>query len=572
MGPINHEIAKIFREIADHLDMGDVPFRPYAYRKAADVIESNKEDVGQVYERGGLKELEAMPGVGKNIALKIEEYIKRGSIRYHERLKKKTPVEIEELIRIEGVGPKTVKTLFRALNIRTVKELEKAAKEGKIAELEGFGEKSQDEILRGIEFLKKTEGRVLLGRAIPRAEEVLSFLKDAPEVRRVDAAGSLRRMKETIGDVDLLAASDDPEKVMERFVAMEGVEKVWGKGKTKASVRMKEGFNIDLRVVPIESYGSALQYFTGSKEHNIALRRVAIEKGMKVNEYGIFRGRERVAGRTEEEVYSALGMQFIPPEMREDTGEITLALAGRLPELIGYGEIKGDLHCHSSWSGGENTIEEMARKAIELGYSYIGIADHTKYLRIKNGIDEKDLAKQRKEIDKINLKFTDFKILQGCEANILKDGSIDIDDKALEKLDFVIAGVHSHFKMDKREMTDRIIKAMENHHVDVISHPTGRIIGRRGEHEIDLDKVIDVAKRTGTVLEINSFPERLDLSDLNIRKLVGVGVKMIINTDAHRREQMDLMRLGVAQARRGWAKKGDLINSGNLKKLLSNFR
>lgn len=572
MGSINREIAEIFHEIADHLDMGDVPFRPYAYRKAADVIESNKEDIKKVYERGGLKELEAMPGIGKNIALKIEEYVKKGRIEYHEKLKRKTPVEMEELIRIEGVGPKTVRTLFRELDIRTVKDLERAAKEGKIAEVEGFGEKSQGEILQGIEFLKKTEGRVLLGRAIPRAEEVLSFLEDTPEVKRIDTAGSLRRMKETIGDVDLLAASDEPEKVMDRFVAMEGVEKVWGKGKTKASVRMKEGFNIDLRVVPIESYGSALQHFTGSKEHNIALRRVAIEKGMKVNEYGTFKGKEKVAGRTEEEVYSALGMQFIPPEMREDTGEIMLALKGGLPEPIEHRDIKGDLHCHSTWSGGENSIEEMARKAIELGHSYIGIADHTKYLRIENGLDEKELAKQRKEIDKINLKLKNFKILQGCEANILKDGSIDIDDEALEQLDFVIAGVHSHFKMDKREMTERMIKAMENPNVDIISHPTGRIIGRRGEYEIDLDKVIEVAKRTGTVLEINSFPERLDLSDLNIRKSAEAGVKMIINTDAHRREHMDLMRLGVAQARRGWAKKSDVINSGNLEKLLLNFR
>ncbi len=559
----NREIADIFHEIADHLDMDGVAFRPFAYRKAADVLESTKEDIGKIYEREGLKGLEAMPEIGKTIALRIEEYIKKGRIRYYEELKKKTPVEIEELTRIEGIGPKTVKTLFRELDVRTVKDLERAAKKGRIAPLEGFGEKSEQAILQGIEFLKKTEGRVLLGKAILRAEEVLGYIKNMPEIEKADTAGSLRRMKETVGDVDLLAASDSPDKVMNRFVAIEGVEKVWGKGKTKASVRMKEGFNIDLRVVPIESYGSALQHFTGSKDHNIALRRVAIDKGMKVNEYGTFKGKKKVAGKTEKEVYSVLGMEFIPPEMREDTGEIALALEGRLPELVGYRDIKGDLHCHSTWSGGQNSIKEMADKALAMGYSYIGIADHTKYLRIENGLDEKQLADQRKEIDRLNAKLVKkgFRILQGCEANIMADGSVDINDEALKKLDFVIAGVHSHFKMEREKMTERIIKAMSNPHIDIISHPTGRIIGRRAEYEIDFEKILKAARKTGTILEINAFPERLDLNDSNIRKAVEAGVKMIINTDAHHRDHMDLMRLGIAQARRGWAGKKEIMNT-----------
>ncbi len=569
---MNRKIAGIFREIAAHLQMDNVPFKPAAYKKAADVLEVIKEDIGKVYQRGGLKELEALPGIGKNIALKIEEYIKKGKIEYYQKLKKKTPVEMEELIRIEGVGPKTVRTLFRKLDIRTVDDLERAAKEGRIAGLEGFGEKSQSAIIQGIEFLKKTKERVLLGRAMPRAEEVLNHLKKFPEVERIDTAGSLRRMKETIGDIDLLAASDEPEKVMNHFVSIEGIEKVWEMGGTKASVRMKEGFDIDLRVVPVKSYGAALQHFTGSKEHNIALRRVAIDKGMKVNEYGVFQGKKMIAGRSEEEVYFTLGMQFIPPEMREDRGEIALALEGKLPRPIAYGEIKGDLHCHSIWSGGQNPIEEMAQKAIGLGYSYIGIADHTKYLRIENGLDEKELEKQREEIEALNSKFKGFKILQGCEANILKDGSVDIEDRALGKLDFVIAGIHSHYKMEKGEMTKRMIRAMENPHIDIISHPIGRLLGKREGYGIEIDKIIEAAKRTETILEVNAFPERLDLGDLEIRRAVEAGVKLVINSDAHHCAHMDFMRLGIAQARRGWTKKEDIVNSGGPSEFLSSIK
>jgi len=340
---------------------------------------------------------------------------------------------------------------------------------------------------------------------------------------------------------------------------MPGVQKVWGKGKTKTSVRMDRGYNVDLRVVPKSSFGSALQYFTGSKEHNIALRRVAIAKGLKLNEYGVFKGSKKVAGETEQAVYSALGVEWIPPELREGLGELN----SKLPNLINYDDIKGDLHCHTNWSGGFNSIEEMARKAMSLGYSYIGITDHTKYLRIENGLDEKRLKEQRKEIDLVNKKL-DIKILQGCEANILADGSIDIKDSVLQKLDFVIAGIHSHFKLSRDQMTKRMIKAMSNPYVDIISHPTGRIIGKRAEYEIDLNKILTVAKETDTILEINANPSRLDLNDINIRKAVKAGVKMIINTDAHEERHMDLMNLGVAQARRGWASKTDIVNTKDL--------
>lgn len=555
----NQEIAKILYDMADRFSMDGVAFKPYAYRKAADVLVSEKEDIESVYQRGGLKELESMPGIGKHIALKIEEYIKTGKIKQYELLKRQIPADIEELTKVEGVGPMTARTLYEKLNVKNIKDLKRAAEEHKIAPLFGFGDKKEQAILEGIGFLSKNEGRVSIVVAITEAKRIIDYLKAMPEVDNISIAGSLRRMKETVGDIDILVSSKNSSKVMDYFIKMPGVQKVWGKGKTKTSVRMDRGYNVDLRVVPKSSFGSALQYFTGSKEHNIALRRVAITKGLKLNEYGVFKGSKKIAGETEQAVYSALGVDWIPPELREGLGELN----SKLPNLINYNDIKGDLHCHTNWSGGFNSIEEMARKAMSLNYSYIGITDHTKYLRIENGLDEKRLKEQRKEIDLVNKKIK-INILQGCEANILADGSIDIKDSALKELDFVIAGIHSHFKLSRDQMTKRMIKAMSNPYVDIISHPTGRIIGKRAEYEIDLDKILAVAKETDTILEINANPSRLDLNDINIRKAVKAGVKMIINTDAHEERHMDLMNLGVAQARRGWASKADIVNTKDL--------
>jgi len=585
---VNKEIAKILYEIADYLEMDAVPFKPYAYERAAISLETLEEDVEQIYKKGGLKALENIPGVGKSIAEKIEEYLKTGKIIYYERFKRRLPLKIEELVAVEGLGPKKVKFLYEKLGIRNLKDLEKAAKSHKIAPLFGFGEKTEKNILEGITFLKRSKGRFLLGEILPIVKDVTEKLKSLKEVEKLVPVGSVRRRKETIGDVDLLVISKNPQKVMDFFVSLPGVIKIWGKGFTKASVRMQGGFDMDLRVVPKRSYGAALQYFTGSKEHNIVTRKIAIEKGLKLSEYGLFKGSRMIAGENEEGIYKALGMVLIPPELRENTGEIEASLRqfsasakasadkqgkpNGLPEIIGYQDIKGDLHCHSDWDGGENTIEEMAEAAQNMGYEYIGIADHTKFLRIEHGLDEKSLALQRKEIDKINFKFQisnlKFKILQGCEVNILNDGSLDIKDEALEKLDFVIAGVHSSFKITKNEMTERIIKAMKNPNVDIISHPTGRILKRRDEYQIDFDEILKVAKETGTILEINSYPERLDLNDKNIRRAKEFGVKMIINTDSHHKDHLRFMEFGVAQARRGWAEKGDIVNVWSIEKLL----
>ncbi len=576
---VNQEIADIFHQISLFLEMDGVPFKPQAYRNAALAIESISEDLREIYKKGGLEALNDIPGVGESIALKIEEYLKTGKIKYFEDLKKKIPVNIEELVAVEGIGPKAVKALWRHLKIKNLKDLENAAKKGLIRKLPNFGEKTEKNILQGIAFLKKTSGRFLLGDILPKVEEIESLLRNLKEVEKISVAGSVRRKKETIGDIDFLVVSKKSSKVMDYFCNLPGVIKIWGEGPTRSSVRFKDGFDADIRVVSKKSYGSALQYFTGSKEHNIAIRRLAIEKGLKLNEYGVFKGRKMIACQDEEEIYKILNLAYIKPEMRENRGEIEAAsrefqgLSGGLPKLIDYQDIKGDLHCHSKWDGGANSIYEMAEEAIKMGYQYLGISDHTKFLRIEHGLDEKRLIMQRREIDKVNQKLKTknykLKILQGCEANILNDGSIDINDEALAKLDFVIAGIHSNFKMEKNKMTERMIKAMENPNVDIISHPTGRILMKRDEYQIDFDKILKKAKEKGTILEINSWPDRLDLNDVNIKKAKEAGVKMIINTDSHQRDQMRFIKFGIAQARRGWAEKEDIINSQSLEKLLS---
>ena len=569
---VNQDLAKIFYEIADYLEMDEVPFKPYAYQKAAITLETLEEDISEIYQKGGRKALEEIPSIGKNIAEKIEEYLKTGRIKYYEQFKKRLPLNLEEMTSVEGVGPRKAKVLYQKLGVRDLKDLEKAAKNHKIASLFGFGEKTEKNILEGIKFLKRSKGRFLLGEILPKAKEVSEKLKSLKEVEEISSAGSVRRMKETIGDCDFLVISKAPVKVMDFFVSLPGVIKIWGKGTTKASVRLKEGFDMDIRVVPKKSYGSALQYFTGSKEHNIATRRIAIDQGLKLNEYGLFRGKKMIAGWSEAGVYKALGLVWMAPELRENQGEIEAALENKLPKLIGYHDIQGDLHCHSDWDGGENSIEEMAEASQELDYQYLGISDHTKFLRIEHGLNERQLSQQRKEIDKLNTRYkiqnTRFKILQGAETNVLNDGSIDIKDEALKKLDYAIAGVHSNFKMEKARMTERIIRAMENPYIKILSHPTGRILKRRDEYQCDFDKILRAAKQFGVVLEINSFPTRLDLNDQNIRRAKEAGVKMVINTDSHHKSQLRFIELGIAQARRGWAEEKDIINTQPLDKLL----
>ena len=577
----NDSLSNLFSKLAFYLEMDGVPFKPQAYEKVSLVIKTLDKDIKEIYQKEKREGLKKIPGIGEGIADKIEEFLKTGKIKEIEKYEKKYPVKVEELMEVEGIGPKTIKTLYQKLKIKDLKDLENAALKGKIRNLEGFGEKSEKNILEAIEFLKRSKGRFLLSEAYYLAEEIINELKKLKEVNKIIVAGSLRRMKETIGDIDLLVTikrnvKDGAKKVMDRFVNLRGVIKVWDYGLTKSSIRFNKGIDADLRVVKDYEFGSALQYFTGSKEHNIVTRKIALDKGLKLNEYGVFKGKKRIGGKTEEEVYKLIGLPYIEPELRESRGEIEAALKNQLPKIIGYQDIKGDLHCHSDWDGGSNSLEEIVEAAKILGYEYLGISDHTKFLRIEHGLDEKQLLAQHQAIEKLNSKFlipnSKFRLLHGCEANILNDGKIDIDDKVLEKLDYVIAGIHSHMKMTKEEMTERIIKAIKNPNVDIISHPTGRLINRRDEYEIDFDKILKAAKEYKVALEINSFPERLDLKDINIRKAVDYGVKLVINTDSHHISQLNFIKFGIAQARRGWAKKEDIINSWSLEKLLEFFK
>ncbi len=564
----NSELAQIFREIALYLEMQGVQFKPRAYEKVAYALEALEEPVGEIYKRGGVKALREIPGVGEAIAEKIEEMIQTGKLRYYEELKKETPVDVRGLTAVEGVGPKIVKLLYEKLGIKDVSDLERVARAGKIRGLPHFGEKTEQKILKGIEFLKQGIGRFPLGAVLSLITEIEGRLRHLPEVSEVVVAGSMRRRKETVGDADILAISRKPETVMDFFVSMPEVMHVHGQGRTKTMIKLNNGMDVDLRVVAEESFGAALNYFTGSKDHNVGLRRIAQEKGLKLNEYGLFRGNKRIAGKTEEDVYRALGLSYIPPEMRENQGEIEAAKKGKLPDLVGYGDLRGDLQTQTTWTDGSNSIEEMVEEAERLGLEYIAITDHTKSLAMTGGSDEKKLLRQMAEIDKINRSLKGITILKGAEVNINKDGTLDIKDEVLAKLDVVGIAVHSHFNLPRREMTERIIRAMRNRHADILFHPTGRVIQKREPYDVDMDKIIETAKETGTVLEIDAYPDRLDLKDEHVRKAVNAGVKLVIDSDAHSVSHIRFLEFGVAQARRGWAEKKDVINTRPLKEFL----
>ena len=566
----NQDIAKILREIGMYLEIKGIPFKPQAYEKAALSIESLSEGVEDIYKKGGLRALEDIPGVGISIAEKIEEFIKTDRVKEYEKLKKELPVDLSSLTSIEGVGPKLVLKLYKKLKVKNIDDLEKAAKAHKIRVLEGFGEKSETNILKGIEFVKKGGGRFLLGSVLPTVREIENKLGSLKEVRKIVVAGSIRRRKETIGDADILIVSQNPKPVMDFFVSLPDVIRVYAHGETKSAVKLKNGFDVDVRVVEEKSFGAALAYFTGSKEHNIAMREIAIKKGLKLSEYGLFRGAKQIAGKTEEEIYRVLGLQYIEPEMRENRGELELAKKGKLPKLIGYDELQGDLQTQTNWTDGKDSIEAMARAAMKKGLKYIAITDHTKRLAMTGGLDEKKILKQMSEIDRVNkkLKSSGFRVLKSSECDILPDGSLDLPNNVLSKLDVVGASVHSRFNLSKKEQTERIKKAMENPHVDVIFHPTGRLINRRSAYEVDIDELIKTAQKTKTILEIDGEPNRLDLNDENIRKAKTAGIKFAIDSDAHSTLQFDFLEFGIAQARRGWCTKQDVINTRSVEKML----
>lgn len=569
----NQKVSEILFQISEYLAMQNVPFKPRAYEKAGEAVSALDEDIDKIYKQNGLKGLGEIAGVGRSIAELIEEYLLTGKVKKFEDLQKGTPVNLAELLRVEGLGPKSIKELHQKLSITNLKELEAAAKSGQIALLKGFGKKKEENILKGIEFAKTAGSRFILGQIVPKINLIEERLKKIKGTETVIVAGSARRRKETIGDIDILAIAENPEELMEAFVKMPEVQNVTAKGGTKASARFLWGLDVDLRVLPPESYGSALMYFTGSKDHNVALRQLAMNKGFKLNEYGLFKGDKLIAGKSEEEVYAKLGLDFIPPEMRENTGEIELAARHELPELIKSGDLKGDLQVQTEWTDGAESIEAMASAAIKNRLSYIAITDHTKNLAMTGGLDEDGLLRQMAEIDKLNKKFAGkIRILKGTECDILKDGSLDISDEVLSKLDVVGISVHSFFRLSKEDQTKRIIKAISNPHADILFHPTNRIIQRREPCELDIDAIIEAAKKTCTVLEIDAYPDRTDLKDDYIRKCVEIGVRLSIDSDAHSSQHFAFLEYGVTNARRGWAKRGDIINAWPVEKMLKRLK
>jgi len=568
----NALVAGILYQVADLLEMQDVPFKPQAYRRAARSIESLQKPIEEIAAEGGAKALQEIPGVGEAIAEKIEEIVRTGALAYLDELKEGMPINVDELFSVEGIGPRKAKLFYEKLGIRDLDSLERAAKAGKLRKLPGMGEKSEKQILESIKFARTAGKRALLGYILPVSDEIRRRMKSLKEVEAVEVAGSIRRMKETIGDIDVLVITEQPGKVSDFFTKMPNVDRVVAKGPTRSTVQLAEGIECDLRVVERKAFGSALMYFTGNKDHNIASRRIAIKKGWKLNEYGLFSGAKQIAGKTEQEIYSKLGMQYIEPEMREATGEIEAAQKRKLPKLIGYGDVRGDMQVHTKWSDGTNTIEEMAAAAKALGQEYIGISDHVGTLRIAGGMTAAGLAKQSNAIKKARKAVRGIEILHGAEVSILSDGKLDMKDSVLKELDYVVASVHGGFRQAREQMTRRIVSAMENENVDIIGHPTGRLIQERKPYDVDMERLFETSKRTGALLEINSYPNRLDLNAENVRRAIELGCKTIINTDAHSAEHLKFLRLGIATARRGWAEKKDVVNALPMKKMMKAFK
>jgi len=562
----NQLVSDILYQIADLLDIkGENFFKTRAYRIAAQKIEVLDEDIEDVSNENRLTDID---GIGEALAKKIKEIVETNQLRYLDELKKEIPEDLLKMLNISTLGPKKVSALYKNLKIKTIDELRKACIEGKLRDLEGFGEITEKNILRGIQLLEKTSGRVLLNVAYNDGEFYLEYLKKCKEIEEISIAGSLRRMKETIGDIDILAASEEPIKVMDYFVKFKDVHRVLVKGNTKTSVLLKDNIQVDLRVVSKDSFGAALQYFTGSKEHNVKMRSLAIKKGYKLNEYGLFNKEndKYIVGKKEKEIYEKLGLEYIEPELRENRGEIDIAAKKMLPKLVDYNDIKGDIHIHSVWSDGIETIETIANFCKKIGYKYIGITDHSQSLKIAGGLSEISVDKKIKEIEKINNKLKDIKIFCGTECDIKPDGSLDYSDEVLKKFDYVIAGIHTNFKMNSEEINKRIIKGMQNDYVGFLAHPSCRIIGRREPFELEIEKISEVARDTNTQFEINSFPDRLDLNDFYTKIAKEKGVKFIITTDAHNLNHLSFIRFGIATARRGWLEKKDVINTYSLDK------
>jgi DNA polymerase (family 10) len=567
----NRDIAEILDKLADLLDIrGENRYRIRAYRNAALTLTGLSQNIAEMVEND--EDIRKIPDIGKKISQKVKEIVRTGTLKQLEKIEKQIPSTLSEIMNIPGLGPRKIGVLFKKLNITSIKELQRAAQEAKVQKLRGFGKKTEKNILKEIKRRQKSEEKGNKLRLQYRdAEEltlpVLEYLKKVDGVKDIEAAGSFRRRKETVGDIDILVSCRQGTDIMERFVKYEDVDQVLSKGKTRSSIRLRSGFQIDLRVVQQVSWGAALQYFTGSKEHNVEIRKRAQKKDLKINEYGVFKGKKRAGGKTEKEVFEKVGLPYIQPEIRENRGEIEAAEKKSLPKLITLDDIMGDLQSHTKATDGKSTLKEMTEAAKKRGYEYFAVTDHSKRVTMTKGLDEKRLREQMESIDRLNEKMNGFRILKSVEVDILKDGTLDLSDSALSELDIVIFSIHYNTKLSREQQTKRVLKAMENPHVHILSHPTGRIIGKRGPYDIDIEKIMKGAKETGCFLELNAQPERLDLNEIHCKMAKDMGVKVAISTDAHSLTGLDFMRFGVYQARRGWLEKDEVLNTRPWKQL-----
>lgn len=566
----NADVAEIFQKVADLLDIqGANPFRVRAYRNAARTVSSLPRNVSEMIENKG--DLTKLAGIGKDLAEKIHEIVETGTLGQLEEIEKETPPELNELMKIDGLGPKRVKVLYRDLGVSGLKSLREAAEKGKVRDLEGFGKKTEQKILENLQQAGGGEGRIKLPEAEQRAQPLVDYLGKTKGIRKITVAGSFRRRKETVGDLDILVTCKKGSKVMDRFVQYEDIRKVVSKGKTRSTVVLRSGLQVDLRVLPQVSYGAALHYFTGSKSHNIAVRKIGVKKGLKINEYGVFKGDERVAGKTEKEVYDRVGLPYIQPELREGRGEVEAAQKNQLPNLIELQDLLGDLHTHTKDTDGHDSLEEMAKAAKEHSYEYLAVTDHSKKVAMAKGLNNERLAEQIEEIDGLNEKLEGITLLKGIEVDILEDGSLDLPDDILKELDLTVCAVHYNRNLSRKKQTERIIRAMDNPYFNILAHPIGRLINEREPYDVDLESIMKAALDRGCYLEINANPDRLDLPDRYCQMAKEMHLKLAISTDAHSRTDLDFMRFGADQARRGWLEAEDVLNTrswNKLKKLL----
>ena len=556
----NAEIADRFEQLADLLEIqGANPFRVRAYRNAARFIRGHSRSLAELLGEGA--DLAELPGIGEDLAEKIATLVRTGRLPLLEQTAKKVPAPLIEMTRIEGLGPKRAQALYKALKIRSLEDLARAARSGRIRELPGFGARTEQLIAQRVERAATAEHRQRLADAEQIARPLVAYLRGIDGVKEVEVAGSFRRRRETVGDLDMLVCAARGAKVMDRIVRYEDVAEVQALGSTRATLKLRNGLQVDVRLVPTAAFGSALHYFTGSKAHNIAVRRMAMARGLKLNEYGIFRGERRVGGRTEAQVFAAVSLPVIAPELREDRGEIDAARRGRLPKLVCLEDLRGDLHCHSRATDGRDTIEAMAKAAAARGYEYLSINDHSRHVTVAHGLDRKRLLAQVRAIDRLNARLDGITVLKSVEVDILEDGRLDLPDSVLKELDFTVCAIHYGFGYSRARQTARILRAMDNPHFSVLAHPTGRLINAREAYDIDLERVLEAARERGQILELNAQPDRLDLDDRGCRLAKEMGVKVAISTDAHRAADLDFMRFGIDQARRGWLESGDVVNT-----------